>query len=193
MLARHQSEVGHELPGAGEAVQVANLGHDGGSAEKVDAAQSHQRLDYRPEHRLACNPRQLVVDCLNAPAAGVDGLDVLLEDDLLDRAVELDGIEPAEINLGQFAVAREARALAQQKGGQPLARLALQVLHVFAGTGEIAQRFLRLVRHPYCRRLSSTMQARQRQRVAPVGLHPVTGLFRNQRGRHDLTVFPRPG
>ena len=81
-----------------------------------------------------------------------------------------------------------AFAVPQQERQQALLGLPLQVLHVFARPRQVAQRFLRAIRHTYRRQLARPVQPRQHQAVAPVGLDPVARFLRNQGWRDHLAI-----
>ena len=78
-------------------------------------------------------------------------------------------------------------AVPQQELAQPVPRLQLILLGRFARPHQIAQRFVRGVRHPHGRQLPGAVAARQFLRIAAVGLHPISGLGRNQAGRDHFT------
>ena len=53
---------------------------------------------------------------------------------------------------------------------------------------EIPQRFVRGIRHPHRGQVAGAVAARQFLGVPSIGLDPITGLRRHQRGRHDVAV-----
>jgi len=75
-------------------------------------------------------------------------------------------------------------AVTQQEGKQLLAFAAKIVRRRLAGPHEIAHRLVRLVGRPDSRQFAGPVQARQRDRVAPVRLDPLAGPLRDQ-GRRD--------
>ena len=96
-------------------------------------------------------------------------------------------------------------AMAQQEGQQLLAFAAQIVGRRLAGADQIANRLMHLVRHPDAGQFAGSMQPRQRDRVPPVRLDPLTRPLRDQSRRNhhavvakrlDLPVQPisrRPG
>jgi hypothetical protein len=92
--------------------------------------------------------------------------------------------------------------VAQQEGEQLLAFAAQIVRRRLAGADEIAHRLVNRVRHPHPGQLASPMQPRQRRRIPPVGLDPLSWPLRDQRWSDhqagmpqslDLPIQPVPG
>ena len=103
MLARHQAEIGHQLPGIGEATEIADFRHDGDRHDEGD-----------PAHRLeSCNDgrhrpvRQQLLDLLCQPVASglsfLDSVNVVLQHDLLSWMLEAHRRQPASIGQGPGA------------------------------------------------------------------------------------------
>ena len=70
------------------------------------------------------------------PLHGRDhGIDVLLEDDLLERQIEALLLQPAKMCLRLPGLASVDPAMPQQEGPQSLSGLELERLHVLACTG----------------------------------------------------------
>lgn len=134
-----------------EAPQVADLGHDRGGRQQVHSAQGHQPFDHRTEHRFGCRALYVFVERFDALGHRLDRIHIFLEHDLLHRMVEPHRFHPAIVRLRPVALAVIALAMPQQKRQQALLGLSLQMLDVFARTRQIAQRFLRAIRHPYRR------------------------------------------
>jgi hypothetical protein len=111
-------------------------------------------------------------------------------------------LQPAPVQRAPGLPAGIRASVLQQQRGDRLA-LAAQVLDGrLAAPHQVAHRLVRLVRHPDRGQLPGPQQARQRHRIAPVRLHPVARLARDERGRHhragvaerhDLAVEPVPG
>ena len=64
---------------------------------------------------------------------------------------------------------------------------------IFPGPREIAHRLLFRSRDPHGGELTGAMQAGERFTVPAVGLHPVPGLYGDQRGRHHRTGMAQMG
>ncbi len=58
---------------------------------------------------------------------------------------------------------------------------------------QISHRFVSRVGDPDRRQLARPVQLRQHDAVSPVGLHPVTGLHRDERGRDNQAIVPEIG
>jgi len=79
-------------------------------------------------------------------------------------------------------------AVAQYKGVQLLACLALLSLHVITRPGQVAHGLLLGIRHPDRRQIATAGQPGQLEGIPPIGLDPFAGRLRNPRGRHHLDV-----
>src|SRR4029077_11755378 len=83
MLGRHQAEIRHELPGIGEARDVAELSHQSGCGYESHAAQGLQGFNHRCERPL----RQHCFDmCLQSVAPChrcLDGRDTVLQHNMM--------------------------------------------------------------------------------------------------------------
>src|SRR5262245_8241564 len=86
--AGHEPDEGHELLGAAEAAEVADLGHERERAQRVDAAQAAQPGDQLPPRlplgRFPDRPLQLLDACVDE----IDRVQVAVEGDLLGRMLE---------------------------------------------------------------------------------------------------------
>src|SRR6516165_8674891 len=68
--------------------------------------------------------------------------------------------------------------------------LALEVLlHCLTGAREIAHSLMALVRHPHRGEFARAQQLGEAYRIAPVRLHSIAGLLRNERGSHHQAVM----
>ena len=81
-------------------------------------------------------------------------------------------------------------AVAQQKAGELLAARAQGMYRIETGAHQIAHRLVPGVRDLYRRQLAGPTQSCQAGRIASVGLDPVAGPLRDQRGR-DHTQWCR--
>ena len=115
VLTRVQAQITPELGRTRKASQVADLRRKGGRCQAVEPAQGHDPSDQRGEVRLGPRLRNLVVHRLDPLAQGLDQVHILLEHDLLHRAVELHRFQPAEVGLGPAVLAGVALAVPQQE------------------------------------------------------------------------------
>ena len=179
VLAGHQAQVGHQLRGLFKAAHIAQLGQYRHRRDHADSAQSHQIHEHWLQIPALDDLRDLHLHRCHARLALFDRIDVLLQHDLLDRHLKLDCLEPVPVGLGPLALALVAPAVAQQERAKPLARLGLGLLEVFPRTAQIPNALMGLVGHPHRRQAVVAVQLGQTQRVAPVGLDPIAGLFWN--------------
>jgi hypothetical protein len=122
---------------------------------------------------------------LHAQARLVHGLHILLEGDLLRRVGKLQLRDPAPVRLGPGRSSGVADLVSQKQRLQPLARLALHAHGVLAGAHEIPERFIRGIGDIDGLELTRPGKARELQRIAPIGLHPLARLARRHGRRHD--------
>src|SRR6266849_1217132 len=86
-----------------------------------------------------------------------------------------------------------AATLAQQELAEAMPRPELVLLRRLAGPYEVPQRFVGRVGDPHGGEIPCPVTAGELLRVAPVGLHPVTRLHRDEGGGDDVTVDAEPG
>src|ERR1700731_323822 len=110
-----------------------------------------------------------------------DRVDGLLKDDLLGSMLESLLGKPAPMRQRPMAPCTVNPPMAQQKGEQLLAFAPQIVRCRLARPDEIAHRLVNRVRHPHPSQLAGPMQPRQRHRIAPVGLDPLSWPLRDQR------------
>ena len=135
----------------------------------------------------------LLAQAVAAALGLVDRVDLLLQHDLLRRVREAQPGQPAPVRRRPGLAAGEHPAVAQQEALELLARPAHRLHRGRARPDQVAHRLVRRVGHPDRGQLAGPMQAGQRDGVAPVGLHPVAGLARDERGRHHRAVVAESG
>ena len=113
--------------------------------------------------------------------------------------------QPAPMRQRPMASSAIDPAVPEQKGQQLLALAAKIVRPRLAGAHKIAHRLMCGIGRPHARQFAGPIKPRQRDRVAPVRLHPLARSFRDQRRsdhhavvaeRLNLTIKPisrRPG
>ncbi len=74
-----------------------------------------------------------------------------------------------------------------------MARAELVLLGGLARAHEVAQRFVGGIGDPDRGEIAGAVTAGELLRVAPVRLHPIARLHRDEGGGHDLAVDPKPG
>lgn len=149
---------------------------------------------YRSEHARHLNLPQLKVMSAieNCRTAGIgDGVDIVLEHDLLRRMLEPHRRQPAPVGDRPALLSGIDAAVAQQKSLKMLPRLAEHLHRRRSRSDQIAHRLVRGIRHPHRRQLAGTVQFRQHHRVAVVRLHPVVRLYGDERRRNHDAVMPQ--
>lgn len=81
----------------------------------------------------------------------------------------------------------------QQKALQMLPRLGQHTDCRRPRSHQIAHRFMASAGDPDRRQLAGTVQLRKRQGIAAIGLDPIAGLHRDQRGRHHHAAMAATG
>jgi len=88
VLGGDEAEPSHEARGMGEASEIRGFGHDGVGDGLLDAAEREQRLGERIAVPVRRQGIQLALEPIAAALTFGDGIDELLEDDLLWGACE---------------------------------------------------------------------------------------------------------
>ena len=94
---------------------------------------------------------------------------------------------------GQALYAAIDSPMAQEKALQVLAGLAEHAPRGGPRPHQVAHRFVGGIRHPHGCQLAGAVQPGQRGGIAAIGLHPVAGPARDQRGRNHPAVLAEPG
>lgn len=142
VFARHQAEIGHQLPSIVEASKVADFGYHRDRDDESDPTHCLERRGdrgHRPaRHQLFDLPRQPV-----ASGFGIlDCMDIVLEDDLLCRMIKAHRGEPPSIGQGPRANPVINLVVAQQKALQMLTRLRQPSHRCRPRAHQIAHRFM---------------------------------------------------
>ena len=87
-LARHQTEIGHQLARALEAAYIADLGHKGHRGQKRHPTQGLISLDHRRHRPGLDHLSDLLVQALQSRLGILDRLPVLAQDEILGRMLE---------------------------------------------------------------------------------------------------------
>ena len=160
------------------------LGDDGDRHGEGHPTHRLDRLDDRVEPPRLGVVVQFDFEALQSFVMVVEGADVLLEDNLLGRRGTDDLREPAQMSGSPVGAPGVADILAQQEGLQP-ALGGLQILEgILPGAGQIADRLVLDLGDVDRGQITRAHQAREGDRIAPVGLDPVTGPLGNQRRSH---------
>ena len=97
VFARDEADVGHELARRGKAQEVLKLGHECDGRDELDAAHGLQCLHDGGEMPCGHGLAQGLFEPVDARGGFGDGMQILLEGDLLGRVRELEGGQPAQI------------------------------------------------------------------------------------------------
>ena len=119
----------------------------------------------------------------------LDPLDVLLQHQILGRLLKALVCEPATVRLAP-AGARVAPPMAQQEALELLPRPPLVTLGQRPHAHQVAHRLMGLVGHPDLDQMTGAQVLRQGHRIAPIGLHPITGLAGDQRRGDHVAAVP---
>src|SRR5262245_4677811 len=97
--------------------------------------------------------------------------------------------EPTPVGAGPALLARIDAAMAQEKPLQMLAPLAEHPHRRRPRADEITHRLVRIVGDPDARQLAGPVQLGEHDRVAPIRLHAIARLHRNERrGNYNAVV-----
>ena len=88
VFAGYQSHIAHQLPGPGEATEIAELGDQRCRGNEVEPTQGHQGVYHRAHPPLLHQLRQRLVEPFDTCMAFGDGLSVLDKSDVLSGMVE---------------------------------------------------------------------------------------------------------
>ena len=191
-LRRHQTEIGHQLGRGLEARQITDLAQQCGRRDQVDAAHRHQRGDHRGQRPVRHRGADRLLQSLDALLRLAHRQQHLLERDALLGVVELLARQPVHMRLAPGALARIQPSEPQQQR-QHLLALGLEIVDRRRPRArEIAHRLVSRIRHPHRRQFARPQLPRQIERIAPVGLHPIARLLRNERRRHHNAVVAKP-
>ena len=94
MLRGHQADERHQLLGGGEAVEVADLGHQCERCQRFDPAQTTQPSDQPTPRLLLSGLADRTLQLLDPRVDEVDRMHVAVEGDLLGRKLEALLAEP---------------------------------------------------------------------------------------------------
>ena len=122
-----------------------------------------------------------------------NGVDLLLQHDLLRGMREAEPGEPTPVCRRPGLAAREQPIVAQQEALELLPGPSQRLHGGHARSDQVAHRLMRRIRDPDRRQLAGAMQPGQRDRVAPVGLHPLACSLRHERRRHHRAAVAESG
>src|SRR5579859_7792869 len=115
MLTRHQAKPGHELTRVGEAPEVADLRHQRDRRQQCDATQGLESRDDPAQGPAWQQGRHMLLQAIATCLSLLDGLDQLLEYDLLSGVVEPLLGQPSAMGTRPMAPGRINAAMAQQE------------------------------------------------------------------------------
>ncbi len=166
-----------------EARQVSQFRHQSNSRRELDAPHGLQR-QYR---RIETPARQCLAQCPLQPFAlgkpVLNGAPVFIKGQLLPFTPEAEPADPPPVRRAPVGPPAVTHIVRQQERFQPPARLSQILARARPGTCQIAKCLILDIRHMYRAQIARAQRAHQFDRIAPVGLHPLTGLAWNQRRR----------
>ena len=115
MFVGHQAEEGHEFARMIEAAQVTEFADDGHGGNLLEALACHQGFHDRLPFPVGQKLLHSIGEAFDAFVAGVDGLDVFLEHDLLNGTGQGEFAQVAHVGGSPSGLAGVADAVAQQE------------------------------------------------------------------------------
>ena len=100
MLRRRQAEIGHQLARIGETGKIAYFGSHGNGNDQSDAAHGLQSLHHRRHRPLRYKLFDLPGQPLNAIFGVGDGVDIVLQHDLLSGVIKTHRGQPTPVCQG---------------------------------------------------------------------------------------------
>jgi len=193
VLTRSQAEIAHQLPRVSEAAEVTDLGEQAQGGVGGDTPEGAKPGD-RIGPRLALgNLRQFVIE---GGELGVEAIEVgahLLQRKLGEGIVEALAIEPFAVldGPGLLALAVDM-AVAQERLGDAVAGCGAGATQIVSAADQVTQPLLRRGGRRHEEELPCAVEPHQLLGVAAVGLYPVSGADRYQRGRDHVAGHPDP-
>ena len=188
MFRWHKAEVAHQHPWRLKAAQIASRADERGCRQQVDPTQAAQRFDERserPTRRHRTNPFD---QCISSLLCRPDRLNIILEYDPMNLLLKGLTCHSGSMALRPMLAGR-IRATMSQKEGEQLLPSPHQVHGcIHSRADQIAQRFMRRVRHPHPGQVSGSVQDRQLLPIAPIGLDPLPWLAWNERSRGNCAT-----
>ncbi len=191
VFAGNQAEETHQLPRCVEAGDVAELGEDGDGTQDMDPPEADQGGHQGSQRPVLGGGVDLILEIRHPPRGLPGGIHILLEDDLLHRAVEGLGLQPARVGLRPAAAARIDAVVPEEERAKALTGFCLQGFHVLTGPGQVPHRLLFRVGNPDRRERSRPVFARQHRRIPPIRLDAIRGPSRHKPRRDDHAVMTR--
>src|SRR5579862_287495 len=192
VLARDQTAIAHQLPWIRKAGQTPNFGYYRYGDDLSHPAQCLQGLYYFPDFDRGRDHG--IIDRLLQKLDTIGGVfhfvHVIQKSSLQCRLCKAHlALHPVHVFLGPVLlnVFRGPATVAQQKFSQPVTGSQLILSGVFPGTQQVAQSFMGGVRHPYWRKITGAIAARQLYGIAAIRLHAVTGFHRYKGRCNHLT------
>lgn len=176
VLTGNEAEVAHELAERLEPREVAERGDGGRGSDGLKPSRSHQRLDDGGKRPVVESGFHLMFESGGAFMTLVDRVDVLLEDDLLERVSEFYCFESAAVRQRPPGLAGIDLIVAEQECARALATVAFEDFHVLTCSGEISDGLLLLVGNPHGGEIAGSMLPCQAEAITPVSLDAVARI-----------------
>ena len=178
VLRRYETEETHQLTWIIEAGQIAEFRDNGYGIDEADSTHGLKRIDdWRevPAFNLLFEHELKAFDPMGAFG---NGIDVLLEDDLL-RGRGHDPIgKPAQMGFSPVGSALIANAVPQQKRLESLPGGLLIEHGILSGAGQIAYCLIIDIGYVDRREIPGAIELRQAHGIAAVGFDSITWFFR---------------
>src|SRR5262252_10156157 len=190
VLARHQPQVGHELPGPAEALEVHDLGHEHHRRERADAAEAAQPPDGVPIRRRLREGRDLLVEFRLPRQRLFERKHGCLERALQRRQLEVLPADPGPMPLRPVLLRNPEPSVPIEQLQETMSPAHDIAPHGLATPHQVAGGFLRLVGHVDRGQLPRPKQADQFPGIAAIGLDALPGATRRQSWRDHLARYP---
>jgi len=142
LFAWDQAQVTHQLGRPGEAVQVAQFGHERGGIEQRHSAQTHQRPHHRFPPPAGHLTRDLHVETFQLLPRLADTVHQLLQRELLRGVRHFDARQIPQVRRRPRRGARVTKVVPQQKHFELLASAVLRSSHLVASPQQIPHGFI---------------------------------------------------
>ena len=183
-----EPDEGGELPGVVEAREVAELGDDGDGNDELDAAEGLQGLDDGEEAPGGSGFEEFLLDPGESIDLFVDGVEGLLEDDLLGSSRADDLGEVAAVGVVPVGASDVMESLSKEKGLQALLGGLEGDARGVTSAAQIADGLVLDEGDVDGGEIPGPEVARDLDGVASIGLHLVAGSLGDEGGGNDAAL-----
>ena len=172
-------------------MDIPDLGRKCHGDYQVYAAQRLKRADNRRQRPVRDELLDYLFQAFNPLLRDSHRFNHFLERYLVGRVLELLLLEPAQIPHRPALLARIDAPVLEHECANLLAMNAQRLHRRRSGPNEIPHGLVAFIGNPYGRQFAGAKQSCQRDRVAPVRLHPVARPSRDERRRHHSALMAK--